>query len=438
MKHFVEARTDSLDALRKFGEIAEKACLIVDLQGRCRVLIKPRQGVPAESVRGKVEEFLPSAADGFWAGEFWLEEESAPLADRALFQRIWDEARPEPPGQQDVFVLDRRMSKDGWFARALETPWPLNEHTPPVISFYSFKGGVGRTTALAALAVNLARAGQRVVVIDFDLEAPGTGPLLSASGTILSACGMVDYLLERPVLGPGAIDLADFYFRNDELAVIRDGEPIIVVSAGVLDQWYLEKLARLNYEYLYRSSSVSQASDSPLYDLLRVLRDKFEPVAILVDSRAGFHDIGGLSLSGLAHLQVLFGLNSKQSWAGLSLAVAHLGRDMTLSGRAQRDCMLIHAMAPPSGPVREHEIRSFKEQSYQTFCDHYYDPPDSGQGEWPVPDPESVESPHYPHILSWNPGLQASQSLADIASLLCEGEYRSLAAAILERLGRSL
>ena len=44
----------------------------------------------------------------------------------------------------------------------------------PVITFYSYKGGVGRSMAMANLAVLLARDyGLDVVVVDWDLEAPG-------------------------------------------------------------------------------------------------------------------------------------------------------------------------------------------------------------------------------------------------------------------------
>ena len=42
-----------------------------------------------------------------------------------------------------------------------------------VVTFYSWKGGVGRTLALANTAVQLARAGRNVLMIDWDLEAPG-------------------------------------------------------------------------------------------------------------------------------------------------------------------------------------------------------------------------------------------------------------------------
>jgi len=42
-----------------------------------------------------------------------------------------------------------------------------------IVTFYSYKGGVGRTMALVNTAHILARDGWRVVMVDFDLEAPG-------------------------------------------------------------------------------------------------------------------------------------------------------------------------------------------------------------------------------------------------------------------------
>jgi hypothetical protein len=52
----------------------------------------------------------------------------------------------------------------------------VNERASPsgrVITFYSYKGGVGRTMLLANIAWILASAGKRVLMIDWDLEAPG-------------------------------------------------------------------------------------------------------------------------------------------------------------------------------------------------------------------------------------------------------------------------
>src|SRR5271166_3342097 len=42
-----------------------------------------------------------------------------------------------------------------------------------IVTFYSYKGGTGRTMALANIAWLLACNGYRVLAIDWDLEAPG-------------------------------------------------------------------------------------------------------------------------------------------------------------------------------------------------------------------------------------------------------------------------
>ena len=42
-----------------------------------------------------------------------------------------------------------------------------------IITFYSYKGGTGRSMALANVAWLLATARKRVLMIDWDLEAPG-------------------------------------------------------------------------------------------------------------------------------------------------------------------------------------------------------------------------------------------------------------------------
>jgi hypothetical protein len=42
-----------------------------------------------------------------------------------------------------------------------------------IVTFYSYKGGVGRTLALSNVAVLLAKQGKKVLVMDWDIEAPG-------------------------------------------------------------------------------------------------------------------------------------------------------------------------------------------------------------------------------------------------------------------------
>ena len=75
-------------------------------------------------------------------------------------------------------ILGRHLTKSGWFEAPAEPPWKLRaEHEPAIVLFYSFKGGVGRSTALAATASHLASNGDQVVVLDADLDAPGVASM---------------------------------------------------------------------------------------------------------------------------------------------------------------------------------------------------------------------------------------------------------------------
>ncbi|MBE3038434.1 MAG: hypothetical protein IMZ62_06450, partial [Chloroflexi bacterium] len=99
-------------------------------------------------------------------------------------------------------VAERHRTHGAWLHDMTEPLWQRTGErgkSPPILVFYSFKGGVGRSTALASFAIQRARVGDRVVVIDFDLDAPGVGVLLAADKSGMTASwGVIDYLLERP------------------------------------------------------------------------------------------------------------------------------------------------------------------------------------------------------------------------------------------------
>ena len=69
-----------------------------------------------------------------------------------------------------------------------------------VITFYSYKGGVGRSLLVASMAATLASWGKKVICIDWDLEAPGLG-LYFRRYITHGACGLLD-LTEDLVLNP--------------------------------------------------------------------------------------------------------------------------------------------------------------------------------------------------------------------------------------------
>ncbi len=65
-----------------------------------------------------------------------------------------------------------------------------------IVTFYSYKGGVGRSMALANIAVELARKGKKVLMVDWDLEAPGLEKYFSTFKIENSSEGLMQLLNE--------------------------------------------------------------------------------------------------------------------------------------------------------------------------------------------------------------------------------------------------
>src|SRR3954465_7457038 len=68
-----------------------------------------------------------------------------------------------------------------------------------VITFYSYKGGTGRSMALANVGWILASSGRRVLLIDWDLEAPGLHryfhPFMDDK-ELISSPGLIDFFTQ--------------------------------------------------------------------------------------------------------------------------------------------------------------------------------------------------------------------------------------------------
>ncbi len=77
----------------------------------------------------------------------------------------------------------------------------INLRKSEILTFYSYKGGVGRSMALANIAELLFRQGKKVVIIDWDLEAPGLESYFFEGKEELEAI----------VSQPGLIDVLEAY-----------------------------------------------------------------------------------------------------------------------------------------------------------------------------------------------------------------------------------
>src|SRR5262249_14457000 len=123
---------------------------------------------------------------------------------------------------------------------------------PPIVAFYSFKGGVGRTTALANVGYLLAQQGFKVFLWDFDLDAPNLHSLMrvmagGAAGE--PQVGFADYLVHWEESGEEAEALEPYLWS---FPVGEQGGRVDFFGAGFNGPEYVTKLARIHWEDFYR------------------------------------------------------------------------------------------------------------------------------------------------------------------------------------------
>jgi MinD-like ATPase involved in chromosome partitioning or flagellar assembly len=312
-------------------------------------------------------------------------------------------------------IIERHLSKLDWLDKEpAKLIWPLREQTPSIVTFYSFKGGVGRTTALASTAWQLARAGKRVVVIDLDVEAPGIGSLLG----VQTERGLVDFLVDHAAIQSSSLDgmLAPAAGLGDDARLVD------VIGAGRLDVAYFEKLARLDYSI---SGMLEPKQGHPVREALRALLESLRrrspsPDYILLDARAGLHDLAGLSLHDLAHVDVIVGRDSSQGYQGLELTVQALAARRDAKDRR---CVVVQTMAPddPGSKVYEEATREYLDHSYDVFNRHMYaDLTDD------APSAEDDTAAHFPAVVRFNQRLIRFEALAHVEHEVLSEDFRNV------------
>lgn len=421
--HFDEARDAAGQALAEWLKTSvqvTKALLVADIFGKLRLLLWSDAAVEISDL----DRVLTAKCDAWWSGDILFVGD----ADKHLQQtylRAWDQA------QRDVVdarlgTIDRHRHRTGWFNEPPDPLWPTPDSGPPIIVFYSFKGGFGRSTTLASFAIQRARAGDRVCVIDFDLDSPGVGLLLNHDGQGGTAqWGVVDFLIEHSV---GELPLSDYSHRCDRIA---GGGDIRVIPAGQVNDSYVGKLARVDLEEAaYRRQSGISA-------LLHRVRDELEPNWILLDSRTGISESAGQLLSGIAHLHVLLGTAHDQSWRGLNVILDHLGRDRVLGERVQADVVLVHAMIPSGEAGRLLKSR-FLARAEREFTSRYYvDAGSEGSDTlWDLRDIDSLDAPHVPIALDYDARLATFDDISEVADALCAEPYAGFGERVTGRFAR--
>src|ERR1044071_2232631 len=174
-----------------------------------------------------------------------------------------------------------------------------------IITFYSYKGGTGRSMAAAniacLLAGKLADAAQRVLIMDWDLEAPGLHRFFATQMEREEneyRPGIIEYFralrgklegdegLSGRLAAPGGWKVLDELLPFDDYLVKDVVTGVDLVKAGRLGPNYAEQVMAFDWLEFYRRYG------RVIETFRRLLAAKF--AYCLIDSRTGFTDVSGI------------------------------------------------------------------------------------------------------------------------------------------------
>ena len=382
-----------------------------DLNGRVR-LIAP------ESVKNAATqlEAVHRLAEG-------VAERLAPHAHASETAVLFDESREEAlhgatsfalEGYDNVWFADRLATEGDWAHIA-----PESKGAPRVV-FFSIKGGVGRSTALAAMAWAFAQAGKRVLVLDLDLESPGLSSALLPKER-QPKYGITDWLVEDLVDNAGAV-------INDMRAtsgLSHDGEIYVVPAHGADAGEYVAKLARVWMPKVAADGTRQQWS-ARLRRLIDDLEHRMEPDIVLIDSRAGIDEVAAACVTELgAKLILLFALEGNQTWTGYRILFDHWLRH-GVANDIRESLQVVGALLPEV--AREEYGSVLRDNAYELFAETLYDAIPAGEiiGERFHFEATDESAPHCPWSVKWHRSLAGLRSLHGRLAEIDSTEVRSI------------
>lgn len=197
-----------------------------------------------------------------------------------------------------------------------------------IITFYSYKGGTGRTMALCNVACLLARRIQsqrkEVLMIDWDLEAPGLHKFFFQSKYLTPSereekkaqLGLIDLFSNLEWIITNSEFKQDEEIANDALNRVDISSFVVgthisnlkMINAGLFNDEYPSKVTSFNWVRLYeRSPSLIRLFAERLAERYRY---------VLIDSRTGYSDSGGICTMLMPQKLVVVFTPNSQSFDG--------------------------------------------------------------------------------------------------------------------------
>jgi len=414
---------------------ASSFVLIRDLYGRLRLLCPDLEERERSELSALWTERLGSSADSL----------RPLLFDTDFFNATGIRSNPhlqylllDEDGMQEIPFADRGVIGADWLQASFpeEDRVEGNRH-PKRIVFFGLKGGVGRTTALCLTARHFAKLGLKVLVLDVDLESPGLSSLLLPP-TDLPSLGIIDWFVED-ALGQASSDLLAEIVSTSPLASDWPGIIRVAPAFGHEESGYIPKLSRV-YADLARSGGKRQESfPERFFRMLGNLEETEKPDVVLLDSRAGMHDIAATLLVRVPDaLRLIFASHSPQTWAGYRRMFEHWRSFPRHLATFRDGLQLVDAMMPETG--RHEHRQALSSAAYSLFNETLYEdvPAGSEAGDIYNFAEGDTDAPHSAQAVLWdrkfmefNPADTSSSFHDEDLIQLCYGEFL---ASICERL----
>ena len=316
------------------------------------------------------------------------------FAAPSLLENARDTAREVRPG---VYLVDRLVTGgDWWTVRASGAAPGVQRHT-----LFSVKGGVGRSTTAAVLARRLAADGQRVLVIDLDLESPGVSSAMLDPGEA-PAFGVTDWFVED-LVGQGEHVVAEMT-AAPAWAHDLEGEVRVAPAHGRHPGEYLAKLGRV---YVAGGSAWTLR----LQRLLSQLEASIRPTTVVLESRSGLHDIAAATVTDLDARVLLFATDSASTWTDYEILFRHWQLH-GLAPRIRERLAIVSALTQTGVPGY---LRGFRERAWDLFRNVYDEvAPADESGDVFSFDLDDDDAPHCPIAIHWTRGLAAGTSLRNL------------------------
>lgn len=397
-------------AVQTIEELWEKekratAYVIQNVYGKLQVYVDAEDEDLISCMKGLLEEKL-----GCWLGVCGsLKENSFVQAEVESYRRTHSAARDR------IWIIEKYLTNVYWNEGSARHE-KLNLQSK-LVCFYSYKGGVGRTTTMVMSAIEMAKRGKKIVMIDFDLEAPGVASIFPNEG--MSNYGLLDYLIESSVYGEKLQIDEYLYPVSDYCQVSQAGGEISVIPAygkvvGENAELYRKCLMRFNLDM-----PAYMESCTPIDGLLRKIDAFIRPDYIFIDTRSGLHQIGGITLARYSDMAVLFFYGSQQNIEGMKMVFPILKSNGT-------PFVLVNSRVPANEEVAAIEKRMYLEGAYNalSLCDEQY------SEENVFMEDESGE--HYPKEIAYNDALEVVTSMEQFRKAYEEqkGSYREIVNAL--------